>query len=52
LRPTVPHVHPAVAAAALRKGNGKANGKSNGAGFAFDLSTGGPDGQDAEFERT
>nr|WP_241003991.1 methyl-accepting chemotaxis protein [Magnetospirillum aberrantis] len=33
------------------KPNGKGNGKSNGAGYAFDLSTGGPDGQDAEFER-
>ncbi|NFV79202.1 methyl-accepting chemotaxis protein, partial [Magnetospirillum aberrantis SpK] len=26
-------------------------GKGNGVGYAFDLSSGGPDGRDAEFER-
>ncbi|WP_241003992.1 methyl-accepting chemotaxis protein [Magnetospirillum aberrantis] len=45
--------HPVTAVrVAPRKVNGvKPNGKGNGAGYAFDLSAGGPDGQDAEFER-
>ncbi|NFV79724.1 methyl-accepting chemotaxis protein, partial [Magnetospirillum aberrantis SpK] len=46
-RPTASAMRPSG-----RKTNGaKPNGKSNGSGYAFDLSAGGPDGQDAEFER-
>ncbi|MGE5478650.1 MAG: hypothetical protein ACM3Q1_18505, partial [Bacteroidales bacterium] len=47
LRPTASATRPGT-----RKANGtRANGKGGGSGFAFDLSAGGPDSQDAEFER-
>jgi len=63
--PVVAHVAPARSAAparavagaarvvpmSARKGKAKGANGSAAAGYAFDLSAGGPDGQDAEFER-
>jgi methyl-accepting chemotaxis protein len=49
-KPAAQTVKPATAPAA----NGKAaaaNGKANGSGFRLDLNSGGPDAQDADFER-